>query len=344
MAKTAKNTVRLGIFVTVSIALFTAAIYYIGNQQNLFGTKYKISAQFNNVGGLRSGNNVRYAGINVGSVSNIVFVNDSTLQVDMQLNESVRGVIKKDAVASIGSDGLVGNVIVNITPGTGNLPPVEDGDFIASYSRVETDDILKTLGNWNENIAILSLNLLEITEKLNKGQGTLPRLISDPAMAKDIAMTLHNLRMTTETLRATGQQLKATVDHVNSGGGTIGHLLYDTTLVTQMEDFTVRLDTYIVNQTEPILADLQRTGEDLASSSAELKLALETLNRGEGLATTILRDTSAANDLKIILENLNEGTAKFSEDMEALKHNFLFRRYFKKQEKERKKQEKKSQN
>ncbi len=333
MAKKIKNTIRLGLFVTVGIALFIMAVYYIGNRQNLFGTTYRISSYFNNVGGLQVGNNVRYAGINVGSVAEINFVNDSTLRVDMQLNDKVRNIIKKDATASIGSDGLVGNVIVNINPGNGNLPPAENGDIIASFSRAGTDDILKTLGNTNETFAILALNLLEITEKLNEGQGTLPLLIRDSIMGAQIAQSLYNLRMTTEQFRLTSEQLRQGMDMAVQGEGMLGYLLKDTTLPHQLEDFMTRFDTMLFNEVEPIFADLKRSSEHLATTSAQLNEAVALLNSGDGLARTILQDTAAAQDLKTILENVNEGTDRFNENMEALKHNFLFRKYFKKLEK-----------
>ena len=333
MAKQIKNTVRLGIFVTLAIALFTASVYYIGNRQNLFATKYRISTHFNNVGGLQPGNNVRYAGINVGSVTDIVFVNDSTLRVDMQLNNKVANIIKKDATASIGSDGLVGNVIVNISPGNGNKPPAKNGDIIASFSRTDTDDILKKLGNTNESIAILAMNLLEITEKLNEGQGTLPLLIRDSIMGSNISQSLNNLRLTTEQVRLTSEQIRGSVDMAGQGEGMLGYLLKDTTLPHQLENFVTRFDTMLFNEVEPIFSALQKSSEDLAVTSAQLKKAVSMLNDGNGLAHTVLQDSAVAQDLRVILENVNEGTNRFSENMEALKHNFLFRRYFKRLEK-----------
>ena len=340
MAKEIKNTIRLGLFVVFGIAAFMASVYFIGNQENMFKQKFRISTYFNNVNGLRAGNSVRYAGINVGSVKDIVIVNDSTLRVDMILDENVKNVIKKDAQATIGTDGLVGSMIVNISPGDGHFPPVEDGEVIASFSRIDPNDILMTLGNTNENIAILSLNLLEITEKINTGQGTLPLLIRDSLMARDLRRSLDNLRLTTEYLTMMSRQMQQSIDAVSRGEGMLGYLLNDTTLACQVETFAYRLDTLVLNQTEPILTDLKHSSEDIAAASAALKAVLTELESGRGLASTVLKDTAAANDLRKILENLNEGTGRFNEDMEALKHNFLFRRYFKKQEKKAEKERK----
>ncbi|MBK9017320.1 MAG: MCE family protein [Saprospiraceae bacterium] len=339
MAKEIRNTVRLGIFVTAGVLLFTIAVYYVGNEQNLFGAKFHLSTVVNNANGLRVGNNVRYAGIVVGSVDDIVFVNDSTLRIEMLLEERVRDFIRKDAVASIGTDGLVGNVIVNISPGTGNQPRAKEGEIIASYSRLDPNAMLETLGSTNDNIAVLSEKLLEISKNLNEGQGTLPLLIRDADMAVDVAQTLKNLRQATESLTRTSKELQQAMGEISKGKGTLGYLIHDETLPHQLENLATRLDSLLIEETRPVIENLQKSSRDLAASSAQLKAATQALEDGDGLATTILKDTAAANNLRDILGNLEEGTARFSEDMEALKHNFLFKRYFKKLEKEKKKKD-----
>ncbi len=119
MKKETGNTLRVGIFVIAGLTLFIAAIYLIGQNQNMFKKTFTISANFNNVSGLMQGNNVRYSGINIGTVKDITMVNDSTITVDMNIDEKMVKHIKKDAIATIGTDGLVGNMIVNIIPGGG---------------------------------------------------------------------------------------------------------------------------------------------------------------------------------------------------------------------------------
>ncbi len=337
MAKEIRNTVRLGIFVIVGVVLFTIAVYFVGSEQNLFGSKFRLSTVVSNANGLRIGNNVRYAGIVVGSVDDIVFVNDSTLRIEMILEERVRDFIRKDAVASIGTDGLVGNVIVNISPGTGNQPRAKDGEIIAYYSRPDPNSMLETLDTTNDNVAVLSKKLLEISMNLNEGQGTLPLLLRNAEVAVDVAQTLKNLRQATESLTRTSMELQRAMGQISEGKGTLGYLLHDETLPHQLENLTTRLDSLLIEETRPVMENLQKSSRDLAASSAQLMAATQALEAGDGLAATILKDTAAANNLRDILRNLNEGTARFSEDMEALKHNFLFRRYFKKLEKEQKK-------
>ena len=119
MKKTNSQKVRLGLFVIISTILFVVAVYLIGQRQNMFQKTFTISAYFQNVNGLQKGNNVRYSGINIGIVKGINMVNDSTIKVDMTIEEGILSHIKKNAIATIGSDGLVGNMIINIVPGQG---------------------------------------------------------------------------------------------------------------------------------------------------------------------------------------------------------------------------------
>jgi phospholipid/cholesterol/gamma-HCH transport system substrate-binding protein len=334
MARDNRNYVRLGVLVTTGVLLFIVAVYFIGNTRNLFGPKFYLNTVISNANGLREGNNVRYAGIVVGSVEDIIFVNDSTLRVEMSLEEEVKNFIRKDAVASIGMDGLVGNVIVNISPGSGNQPRVKNGGTIASYSRTSSDYMLETLNRTNENIAVLSEKLLEFSKSLNDGQGTLPLLVNDADVANDLVQTLKNLHLTSENLSHTSSGLKATMKSVGEGRGTLGYLVNDQTLPHQLENLATRFDSLLIVQGRPVMENLRQSSEDIAASSAKLKAATKAMERGDGLAATILNDTAASNKLLEILTNLDEGTARFNENMEAMKHNFLFRRYFRKMEKQ----------
>lgn len=337
MSRTNQQHFKLGIFVIAVLATFTLAIYSIGNQQNLFGASLRISSLFNNVNGLQKGNNVRYAGINVGSVEEIVILNDSTLRVDMVLDKKVQPFIKEDAIASIGSDGLVGNMIINISPGNGNRPAVVDDAILQSYTRIDPKDLLNTLGNTNENIALLSLNLLQIAENINRGGGTFATLLTDSSLATNLQQSVFTLRRSLQYFNSMGRHLDATIAEVRQGQGLLGYLLQDSTFFQQLEYFTYRLDSLLIGQTAPVLADLQQASTDLSATSATLRTLVEAINLNEGMMGTLTRDSSITKDLKETMHNLNQGTDRFNENMEALKHNFLFRKYFKKKEKEEKK-------
>jgi len=170
------------------------AIFIIGKQKNLFSPVFKLSATFYNVSGLQVGSNIRFSGINVGTVDNIVIINDSTVRVDLLIKKSVQRFIKSDCEAGIGSAGIIGDRILIISQGGSGASMAKDGQNIASKEPVETDAIMAGLKVTADNAAIISSQLAEITEKINNGNGTLWKLIQDSTMANNISQMIVSLR------------------------------------------------------------------------------------------------------------------------------------------------------
>ncbi|MDW5290877.1 MlaD family protein [Formosa sp. PL04] len=142
--------------------------------------------------GLLKGNNVLYKGINIGMVNTIEMVNDSAIKVVMSLDEKMTIYINKNAVSSIGSDGLVGNMIVNMLPGEGIAEPTEYGDAIKSFSKIGPNDVLSVTV---KNAEVLTEDLLRIINSINKGQGTLSILLNDTLMASDLKASIRNVTL-----------------------------------------------------------------------------------------------------------------------------------------------------
>ncbi len=185
---------------TVGIALFVLAIFFIGRQQNLFDPVFTLSARFNNVSGLQPGNTVRFSGINVGTVDDIRIINDTTVQVKMLLKKDVQRFIKSDSQAGIGSEGIIGDRIITISNGTPGAKPVVDRQLLPSYEPVETDEIMQSLQITAGNAAVATDEIAEILYKINNGEGTLGRLINDESMADNIDATIVNLRKSSRGL------------------------------------------------------------------------------------------------------------------------------------------------
>src|SRR5664280_2813890 len=116
MKKNTSNKIKLGIFTSLGIAVLILGIYFIGERQQLFRSTFRVSGVFKDVAGLQAGSNVRFSGVNVGTVENISIVSDTSVRVAILIDESTRKFIKKDALASIGSEGLMGNKILIIIP------------------------------------------------------------------------------------------------------------------------------------------------------------------------------------------------------------------------------------
>ena len=197
---TTKFKVRLGLFIAGGLMIFIVAVFIIGRQKNLFVPVYKLTTTFYNVSGLQVGNNIRFSGINVGTVDNIKIINDSTVQVDMLIQKNVQKFIKEDCEAAIGSAGLIGDRILIITQGSSNAALAKDGQQITSKEPVEPDAIMASLQVTADNAAIVSLQLAEIMTKVNSGNGTLGRFIQDSTIAENINQTIVNLKKSSKGL------------------------------------------------------------------------------------------------------------------------------------------------
>src|SRR5436190_1600608 len=145
MNKEFNHNIKLGIFVVTGALLLVIGLYLIGSNKNMFGSTITLYATFNTVSGLQNGNNIRYAGIDIGTVEDIIIINDTTVRVEMSIEDKLKKVIHKNSIASVGTDGLMGNKLINIDPGTKNSPLVKDGDEIVSIQAINTDAMLRTL-------------------------------------------------------------------------------------------------------------------------------------------------------------------------------------------------------
>jgi len=195
-----KFKIRLGLFVVGGLVLFVLTIFIIGKQNNLFNSVIKVSTTFYNVSGLQVGNNVRFSGINVGTVGNIHIINDTTVRVEMLIKTNVQQFIKNDSEVSIGSEGLIGDKLLSISHGSKNAKMVKDGQSLVSSEPVETDAIIASLEVTALNAEIITMELAEIMQSINSGKGTLGRLIKDSTIADNLSKTMENLESSSKGL------------------------------------------------------------------------------------------------------------------------------------------------
>jgi phospholipid/cholesterol/gamma-HCH transport system substrate-binding protein len=192
--------VKLGLFVASGLLFFVIAIFLIGRQKNLFDPVFKLSTTFYNVSGLQVGNNVRFSGIDVGTIERIIQISDTTVRVDMIVKKSVQRFIKNDGMAAIGSEGIVGDRVLIITQGSREGVSIKDEENILSIEPIETDAIITSLAITAVNFEMISGQLAEIMININQGNGTLGRLIQDSTIAENINKTIINLRKSSRGL------------------------------------------------------------------------------------------------------------------------------------------------
>lgn len=238
---TNKNYVwKLGMFVLVGLTFFIITIYFIGKNKNLFGSTFELNTQFKNVGGLKAGNNVRFSGIDIGTVKNIEFVSDSAVIVTLVIKEEVQKYIKTDAIASIGSDGLMGDKVLTIAPGTNSNKIVADNATIQSTKAVEMEDLMKGLKKSVDNAGAITTELAVFTANMNNKDGFLSKLLTDKNFANSLTNTLENLEKSSSEFATFTKKM-------NNKNGVLSKLVND-------EKLGKSVDSTITNLNETVKA------------------------------------------------------------------------------------------
>ena len=263
MQKESGFTMKLGMFIIIGLVLFIAAIYLIGKQKNLFGSTFRLNAQFKTVSGLKVGNNVRFAGITVGTVDEISLLTDTSVEVHLLIKKEVQKFIKSDASVGIGSDGLMGDKVITITPGTYTKNAVKDNDMILSRKAIDMEDVMSSVKTSVDNAGIITAQLAQFTLKMNNGNGALSKLMTDQEFSNNIKNTLLHLQ----------------------------------------------------------------------TSSGEFAKFTAKMNNGKGALSKMVSDEKFGKTLDSTMANLQASTKGLSENMEAAKHNFLLKGFFKKKKK-----------
>lgn len=329
MKKKSINAIKLGVFVLTGLILLIFSLYLVGKNKSIFGTRFELKAHFKDVNGLLVGNNVRFSGIDAGSVLDITILNDTVIEVTMNLNNDIKGFIRNNSVASIGTDGLIGNRVVNIEPMGGDQPFVKGGERLPSREEVNTDQMLQTLSRTNQTVAKIAEEVLATVQLINQSS-ELTSLLNDKSLSLNLRRSLENLYKTTQKSSILMDNALSTFKLASEGNGTIATLLTDTTLSTELRQVVSQLKT-LENSADRLVKDLNGVIESVGKD----------INQGDGSVNALMRDSVMADRLRAIIENAEKGTAAFAEDMEALKSNFLFRGYFKKLEKQAAKEKKK---
>jgi len=194
MKTTGSQKLKTGIFVLVALAVLFVTIFLIGRQKSLFTNTFSVYANFKNVSGLQTGNYVRFAGINVGTISGISIKNDSTVRVDMMLQTRVKPYIKSDSKASIASDKLV-----QIAPGSDSATLTSDS-HITGVEPMDMDKVMKKIANIADNAEIITDNLGGIVSKINNGKGSLGKLLNSDQFEKTIESTVNSTNATVQNI------------------------------------------------------------------------------------------------------------------------------------------------
>ena len=264
---------------------------------------------------------MRYSGVNVGTVSKIEMTAEGKITVEMSVDEKASKFIKKDAVASIASDGLVGSMVVNLVPGEDNAAKtVVSGDRIQVKAKITVDEILETFSKTNESAALITSDLAKITHKVVGGEGALGAILSDSLLENDLRRSIAALKRTAEGTNIAMAKVNAVISKINYDQSAAAVLLSDPKSRQQIQD---------------VFTNLEKSSKDINKVSESLDSYVNEIKNGKGSLNYITQDKVLVKNIDSTVVNVKEATEKLNENMEALKHNFLFRGYFRKLEKQK---------
>lgn len=313
-----KRSVVVGIFVFLAIAILVSAIFVLGGQQKRFTKTIRVTAVFDNVAGLKVGDNVWFSGVKIGTVKRMDLHGNSQVRIAMNIEEQARQFIHKGAQARLGSESLIGSKLIEITSGSAQAPPVEDGDQLTVVQALSTEDLMATLQENNKNLVDITNNFKALSANLVQGKGMAGALLTDTTLSDNFRTILASLQQASHNSVRVSKDLARLSDKFNTEGGLANELLTDTVVFANLRTS---------------VEQLQRTSASAAEMTANLNETSTKLNKENNAVGLLLNDQQFAGQLKSTMGNLETSSEKLDENMEALRHNFLFRRYFRKKAK-----------
>ena len=297
--------IRVGLFVVLGGLAVAVGIFLVGKEEGLFRESFRVSAFFNTIEGLRSGASVRLSGVDVGIVDKIVITpQNNKVRVDLKLRTSVQNFIKKDSYASIEQEGLVGSKYVSLSVGSAGSDGVSDGDVLLSKEPFRLSLIIEDAQGMIANTRAATAEFTKILAAVNKGHGTLGKLITD----EDVYLAMK---------RATAQA--------------------DTSLRKTAEEFA-NIPKFISGVSENLYGvtkNVERLIYDIDSTVVNVRDIVGKINKGEGTLGALVVERNVYDSLMVIVEKgiamaeaARDGADRFDENMEALRHNWFFKGYF----------------
>ncbi|MBS1521478.1 MAG: MCE family protein [Bacteroidetes bacterium] len=313
-----KKAIIVGIFLALGLIIFIVGVLTLGSAQKTFNKSIHVSATFDDVAGLKKGNNVWFSGVKVGTISDVHFSGPSQVDVRMSIDEASQPYIHHDAGVKISSDGLIGNKIIVIEGGSPKAPVVQDGDVLQTEKVASTDDMLKTLQQNNENLLSITKDFKELSHKILQGKGTVGALLADSTMGMQLKNTMKNLEATTQSAARMAVQLDNFSKKINTKGGLADKLL---------------TDTVTFNKIQGAITQLQKTVNSASELTQNLNTASKQLVTPNNAIGVLLMDPKGATQVQTTLNNLQQSSIKLNDDLEAAQHNFLLKGFFKKKAK-----------
>lgn len=319
MAKMSR-AVKVGIFLVGGVVLFCVGLFLVGSRADLFGNRYTIYTEFNNIDTIQTGAKVRVGGMDAGDVTKIqVPANPSQqFRLELQVDKKFSPIIREDSVASLETEGMVGNVFVNIKKGSANSPDCQPGCTLRGEEAVSMGQMMRkasqVMGTVQSTIQDLHTRLDTVMQNMTNVTGHADQLI--------VAAKPNIVGMTSNA--------NAIVAGIREGHGAAGKLLTDQTVATNVtrtianaKDASSKVSDMMTTVQQKDLPQLHSTLDNTQAMTAKMNKAVSSL-----LAKGKHNETTAVA-LRETIQQVHQTTANLADDTEAIKHNFFFRGFFK---------------
>jgi phospholipid/cholesterol/gamma-HCH transport system substrate-binding protein len=316
----------VGGFIVVALAIFITTIFTIGGQQTSFSKKIYVKAKFDEINGLKEGNNVWFHGYKIGTVKSIALKDPYVIDVTLSIEKNSHQFIKHNAYAKIGSDGFLGNKIVIIYGGSDNMPGIENNGYLqVKKDTITNEDMLATLQSSNKNLLDITNRVKSILEQVNDGKGIAGRFINDSSLANNLQFAIRDFRL----LALKGKQSAANIEDLtaraNTKSSSINKFFADSLLYDTLKSAISELKS-IMQKAGSFADNMNLISQNLVNASNNLS---DTTNP----AGMLLNRKETAADIESSIRSVKEAGKKLNDDLEAIQHNFLFRSYFKRKAK-----------
>jgi phospholipid/cholesterol/gamma-HCH transport system substrate-binding protein len=317
-----KRAVIVGIFILLGGIFLIAGLFMVGEKRNSFDKTFRLNAIVDNASGLQKGNNIWCSGVKIGIVRKVRLIRYDRVLVTMNIDKESQELIYSNAKARIGTDALVGNKIVIIYGGTPGISSVKSEDTLFSELG-DKDQMLNTLNESSKNLSDITGDFKIVSKRMVEGQGTLGRLLTEDSLLNILQSTAERLQQGSLQVQKMATDVSDFTSKLHTRGVLANDLVTDTTFFSKLKGAAEQI---------------QEASENAKELTNNLKYVSYNLKDSSNVAGVVFNDTATANNLRLTVENLQAGTKKFDENMEALQHNFLFRGFFRKRAKQQQQQ------
>jgi phospholipid/cholesterol/gamma-HCH transport system substrate-binding protein len=295
------NLLKLGLFVILGLLIFFAALFYLGQQKNLFRTGIRVWTEFYDVKGLQAGNEVRFLGTTAGHVAGVQIISDTMVRVELVLQNRMAEFIRLDSKVEILNEGIMGSKIVTIHPGSPEHPTIRSNSKLPSISTMSIEEIFGAIEGAVDYATRAAENLWQLSEYIVRGDGVLSSLIYDPA-------TSDNFNRISDNLIALTDEANQVVRKINREDNDLNRLISDQVLTNRISVMFDDIDSLMVN---------------LQNFSGELTKASRAINREEGLIHRLLYDRQMAEEVDTTIVSLRLAVEDMVETSQAIRRSWI---------------------